>query len=143
MKNLNPGDIIFTDRIFYKHYGVYAGEDRVIHYSSSNGDFGLDACVRETSLEQFARGGYCNIVEFTEKSDQKRLFSKEETMKRASSRLGEKQYNLIFNNCEHFAIWCKTGENKSFQVEKAVTAAVLLGATIIVTKLIADLYEET
>ena len=50
IEHLHPGDIIFVGRAFYKHYGVYAGKDRVIHYSSSDGDFGIDACVRETSL---------------------------------------------------------------------------------------------
>jgi hypothetical protein len=32
-------------------------------------------------------------------------------------RLGEQRYNLIFNNCEHFAIWCKTGRHRSAQVD--------------------------
>ena len=41
-------------------------------------------------------------------------------MDRALSRLGENKYNLIFNNCEHFAIWCKTGISESYQVEKVV-----------------------
>ncbi len=33
--------------------------------------------------------------------------SPEETVKRARSKLGEKGYNLINNNCKHFALWCK------------------------------------
>jgi hypothetical protein len=36
---------------------------------------------------------------------------------RALGRLGEQRYNLIFNNCEHFAHWCKTGRHRSAQVE--------------------------
>jgi hypothetical protein len=32
-------------------------------------------------------------------------------------RLGEQNYNLLFNNCEHFAHWCKTGRHRSSQVE--------------------------
>jgi hypothetical protein len=32
-------------------------------------------------------------------------------------RLGEQDYNLLFNNCEHFAHWCKTGRHRSTQVE--------------------------
>ena len=32
-------------------------------------------------------------------------------------RLGEQRYNLLFNNCEHFAHWCKTGRHRSNQVE--------------------------
>ncbi len=33
--------------------------------------------------------------------------SPEETVKRARSKLGEKGYNLINNNCKQFAVWCK------------------------------------
>ncbi|MDU1323667.1 MAG: lecithin retinol acyltransferase family protein [Clostridiales bacterium] len=32
------------------------------------------------------------------------LYSPEETVSRARSRLGEEKYALPFNNCEHFAI---------------------------------------
>ena len=45
------------------------------------------------------------------------LYSPDETIRRAKSRLGETQYNLITNNCEHFAIWCKTGMHESHQVD--------------------------
>ena len=31
--------------------------------------------------------------------------------------MGKKKYNLLFNNCEHFATWCKTGINESQQVQ--------------------------
>ena len=39
------------------------------------------------------------------------------TLRRAMGRLGEQNYNLLFNNCEHFAHWCKTGRHRSAQVE--------------------------
>ena len=135
---LKPGDIILTDRVFYKHYGVYAGKGHVIHYASSNGDFGLDACVRETSLGQFANGRECSVIEFSDNHDKENHFSGEETVHRARSRLGEKDYNLIFNNCEHFALWCKTGRNRSVQVEKAFATAVILGAALVITKTVID-----
>ena len=44
------------------------------------------------------------------------LYSPEETVARAKSRLGEEKYSLPVNNCEHFAIWCKTGIHESHQV---------------------------
>jgi len=135
---LKPGDIILSDRVFYKHYGVYAGKGRVIHYASSKGDFGLYSCVRETSVEQFANGRECRIVPFEGNNYKTGHFSREETVRRACSRLGEKRYNLVFNNCEHFALWCKTGKNRSAQVEKAFSAAVLLGAALVITKLVID-----
>lgn len=57
------------------------------------------------------------IREMLQRSRMK-IYSPEETVKRARSRLGEKNYNLLLNNCEHFVIWCKTGLSKSYQIEK-------------------------
>jgi hypothetical protein len=34
---------------------------------------------------------------------------------RARTRKGYRAYNLFTNNCEHFALWCATGVNASFQ----------------------------
>jgi hypothetical protein len=59
--------------------------------------------------------------------------------------LGEQNYNLLFNNCEHFAHWCKTGRHRSNQVEdwlhtgslgalafgQFIPAAVLTGARML------------
>jgi hypothetical protein len=137
---LQAGDVIFIDRVFYRHYGIYAGKGRVIHYSGENSHFGKDVGVRETSLEQFAGGEKCTVVQFTENRSGIKLFSGKETVNRARSRLGEERYNLLFNNCEHFALWCKTGRSKSIQVEKTVAAAVMLG-TIAVTALLVELDE--
>ena len=47
-----------------------------------------------------------------------KLYSPEDTVNRARSRLGEHGYNLLLHNCEHFAVWCKTGVEKSEQVDE-------------------------
>lgn len=130
-KSLQAGDVIFTDRVLYQHYGIYAGNGRVIHYAARNGDFGADVGVRETRLEQFAGDGKYGVVQFGDNNAGEKYFSGKETVRRAKSRIGEKSYNLIFNNCEHFALWCKTGKSKSIQVEKAVVAAIALGTVAI------------
>ncbi|MCE9979674.1 MULTISPECIES: lecithin retinol acyltransferase family protein [Leclercia] len=44
------------------------------------------------------------------------LFSPDEVVERARKEIGEQQYSLLFNNCEHFAVWCKTGLLESEQV---------------------------
>ncbi len=46
------------------------------------------------------------------------IYSGNESVDRAYSRLGEKGYDIIFKNCEHFAMWCKTGVAYSSQVKK-------------------------
>ncbi len=70
-----------------------------------------------------AGGGFITICLFPEFKAMLRnirgyhLYSPEETVERAKSRLGEDKYSLAFNNCEHFALWCKTGLRESSQVE--------------------------
>lgn len=62
-----------------------------------------------------------------------RLYSPVETLRRAKSRLGESSYNLIFNNCEHFVVWCKTGVSESHQVN-AVIRVITGSGEVIKTK---------
>ena len=38
-------------------------------------------------------------------------------VRRARSRLGERCYDLLENNYEHFCTWCQLGEPRSVQVE--------------------------
>ena len=138
--SLKKGDIIFVDKGLYKHYGIYAGNGVVVHYSDKNGNFGTDIKIQEASLEDFASGFEVKVCQLDEKKYT--LYSDEETLKRAYSRLGEKNYNLIFNNCEHFAVWCKTGISDSEQVNKIIRTAVVLSigalAYTVIKKIIED-----
>lgn len=47
---------------------------------------------------------------------------------RAISRIGERAYNYIANNCEHFKNWVHHGENRSKQVNTAGNIALGIGA---------------
>lgn len=65
--------------------------------------------------------------------------SADEVIKRAESRLGERAYKLLLNNCEHFATWCVTGKAKSKQVRRATTTvmgtlAVVGGVLVVVAR---------
>ena len=46
-------------------------------------------------------------------------FNRHATLLRAWESVDESDYNLFFNNCEHFAMWCVTGISSSDQVNKA------------------------
>lgn len=117
---LRRGDILIVNRILYKHYGIYAGNGTVIHYAALNGDFGDDICIHEAPLEQFAQKNEIIVGRFSDAfMNTHTVYSPDETVARARSRIGERQYNLVTNNCEHFALWCKTGESESFQVNVA------------------------
>ena len=47
-------------------------------------------------------------------------FDAEEVIRRARTRLGEKRYRLLSNNCEHFVEWCLHDMHRSFEVETAL-----------------------
>lgn len=155
------GDIIGVDRGMYQHYGIYAGDGRVIHYTAETSDLDPEnAEIQETSLERFLRDDTaCFIVEAEEDTTSQFLeeilslavsnkkgksaaneangsrqsFSPEETLKRARSRIGERNYNLLTNNCEHFAVWCRTGLSDSRQVRQwaALARRVLVNAGLV------------
>ena len=210
---LEQGDIIGVTRKGcpgYEHYGVYVGDNCVVHYTSDSSDL-LDksnAMIQKTSLRRFlrdtstffilvfpgtrgARHGRAfveadesvkedkpatacmsddaimadefivpdflvtedgaikvnreeirakELVDFTPpsfwdrfKGQNYELHSAEETVSRALSKLGERQYNVATNNCEHFALWCKTGVHESHQINRLKS---LLGkaALIIMTR---------
>ena len=105
---LSKADHIRVRRSLYYHHGIYCGHGEVIHYFVSNGS----GVVVRHSLSNFARGGEIEVLKYS-------IFPPEKVIKRAESRLREKRYNLLFNNCEHFAYWCKAGESKSPQIEIA------------------------
>lgn len=125
MKNngvAHAGDIIYVDRGVYKHYGVYIGNGRIVHFAAS-ADNELDAdnaYIQETSIEEFLRGGTGYID-----SDCEPVYSPEDTVRRACSHIGKGKgyYDLVFCNCEHFARWCKTGKSESAQVNGVVKEA--------------------
>jgi hypothetical protein len=49
------------------------------------------------------------------------VYSPEVIVERALSRLGEREYALFHNNCEHFAVWAATGVSFSEQAEEGNT----------------------
>ena len=119
MSSLNYGDHLISPRIGYEHHGIYAGDDWVIHYQ---GPFsGHDSC----QVVMSTLGAFCQEKDFIIRTHPQRL-SPDHSVNRAHSRLGERSYNLLFNNCEHFVMWCIKDQHHSAQVTEA--AATLLAA---------------
>ena len=55
------------------------------------------------------------VLEYRDKSLE--AHSVDESIVRARSRLREKRYNVLTNNCEHFVNWAKTGVSQSSQTQ--------------------------
>jgi len=96
----------------YSHHGVYVGQDRVVHYSGLSGAWQCGP-VEEVSLHEFANGHEVRFVDHLDPP-----YSPEEVVRRARSRLGENDYRLLTNNCEHFCNWCLSGVSLSAQVAR-------------------------
>ena len=88
----------------FNHHGIDLGDGTVAHYLEGRE-------ILRSPLEEFSQGQPLRVINYVEASPQG------VTLRRAMGRLGEQDYNLLFNNCEHFANWCKTGRHRSGQIE--------------------------
>ena len=112
LQELPMGAHLTTSRRGYTHHGVYVGGGRVVHYAGFSG-FGQCGPVEEVSLSRFCAGREVRIVNHAAA-----VFSSEDIVRRARSRLGENDYRLLTNNCEHFCNWCLSGVSHSAQVQR-------------------------
>lgn len=109
------GDIVRIKVKFYYHYGIFIDEGDIIQFGlpDNEGTHPDEISVISTDISTFSMGGFieCGLPDREEK---KRRHSPEKTVELATSRLGERGYNILNNNCEHFANECYFGEKKSF-----------------------------
>ncbi len=110
------GDQIYVHRQLlnlqgvYEHHGIDCGDGTVIHYRKPS------ETIERTPIDIFARGNRVYKRDYLDGF----YFIADVVVGRAVSRLGEQKYNLLFNNCEHFATWCKTGVSDSQQIREFV-----------------------
>ncbi len=116
------GDMVRVRTGNIYHYGVFASEDEVLQFGYNPALRGMasdgDVEVIATSVEQFLAGGFLETA-IWDRKEIKRRASPKETVDRARSRLGERGYHILHNNCEHFANQCVFGEAKSSQTDEA------------------------
>lgn len=108
------GEQIYTLREFlnidgvYEHHGIDCGDGTVIHYRKGT------ETIERTSKEYFTDRRTVYVKRYPVR------YIAETVIQRAESRLGERKYNIVFNNCEHFATWCITGVSHSQQVKNFI-----------------------
>jgi hypothetical protein len=133
--NPTPGDQIFYSCGTHEHHGIFCGdiryenrnyEDVVIHFEGKL----KRGQITRVSFKKFAQGRDISVVQYKEGS----CVSRSVVIERAISKLGEPDYNLFGNNCEHFAHWCKTGRKRCGQVHNLIegTGGILGGAIVAV-----------
>lgn len=117
-----PGDMIRVRLGSIYHYGIFVSEDEVIAFGLPPVERYKDdprrLTVLATDIDVFSCG---YIVERGEpdRAERKKRFSAKQTVQRARNRLGETGYDLLHNNCEHFANECAFGEHKCTIADEA------------------------
>lgn len=102
----------------YEHHGIEIEDEYVIHYTGEGeSSEKTNAQIKKTTKYEFSNDSDIKIVQYSYEES----LPSEEVVRRAKSKLGEQHYNLLFNNCEAFAMWCKTGDKSSKQVDNIVS----------------------
>ena len=126
---IRPGDHLCLDRGFYWHHTIVEtvdksnGEVNVIDYSNS-----LKQLSHDNSSPPKNPGFFTVVRRFKLKNESfhvikhDKCFDPETVVSRAKSKLGEGKYHPLTNNCEHFALWCKTGISFSEQARSVMDA---------------------
>lgn len=100
------------------HYGLIIDDNKVIQYGK-----GIDAVnkpakdveVLITTLDEF-NNGFVEVCRYSffEKLKKNRV---KKSIRLALARLGEKKYDFLKNNCEHFVNDCVFNKHKSKQID--------------------------
>jgi hypothetical protein len=119
-RTLRPGDQLAVEGdmngIEYYHHGIFIShEEGIIDFGGENK---ADATVRQVDLLQFTGYGKRRLVRITYPDGQ--CLSPDIVVENAKQLLANPEkwgeYNALLNNCEHFAMKCKTGIAVSLQV---------------------------
>ncbi len=103
------------------HYGVYVSDDEVIQFGRPpRGGFEKpeDILVVATTMDEFSGGSIVETLEMNRLERLRRIPPKK-TVAAARARLGTGGYDILHNNCEHFAYECVLGAKHSEQEEEA------------------------
>ncbi len=120
------GDMIRISFGNFYHYGIFVSEEEVIQFGLPPFEGLLnrkneDIAVCISDIDTFS-GGKVVEVATPEKSDKKKRLSPKKTIQRAREKLGERGYDILHNNCEHFARYCYFGEKRCEVTESVVSS---------------------
>lgn len=120
VKEISVGDMVRVPMSTAYHYGVCTGDDRIVQF----GEPIFSTAVPPESVRVIATDirGFIGKNSFAEVAvlDRKELKSRRsiaETVRYAEENLGRGGYNLLTNNCEHFANECLFGKHESSEID--------------------------
>ncbi len=116
----HSGDMIRVRSGSIYHYGVYVSDSEIIQFGLAPAARPTlkdsDIEVLSTDIDTFLSGQFLEVAEFDRK-EKKTNKTPEEAIATARTRMGERGYHILYNNCEHFAYECVTGKKYSEQVD--------------------------
>ena len=112
------GDVIRVNiNKTYYHYGIYVSDDEVIQYGrlddmlKKNKD---EVEVLVTSIKDFADNKFIEVGSCSLK--EKLIKNKpDKVVMLARKRIGEREYDIVDNNCEHFVYECVFNKHNKFK----------------------------
>ena len=119
--HFEPGDVIKMKSLWTYiatypiwHYGIVVEDNQVIHFNMNVEVFAMK--IIKTDMETFLGAG--SQLQKCFMSDVHSDYTPKKIVERAYSVLGTDfgGYDLVTNNCEHFANWCASGDKFSNQV---------------------------
>lgn len=114
------GDMVRVKSGLIYHYGVFVSEDEIIQFGLAPAarptvkDCDVEVC--SSDVDAFIHGGFLEVGD-PDKKEMKKRRDPWQIVSTARSRLGEKGYSILHNNCEHFAYECVFGEKYCSQTE--------------------------
>lgn len=119
LSGFKKGSIVRTkiNNSFY-HYGLIIEDDQVIQYGKGKDSIERPAnevAVLITSIDEF-NNGFVEVAKLNLKEKLKKN-SVKKSIELAKSRLGEKKYDFLKNNCEHFVYECVFNKHYSSQID--------------------------
>ncbi|XP_033725534.1 phospholipase A and acyltransferase 3-like [Pecten maximus] len=148
LRELKVGDLVEFPRLLYSHWGVYIGNQQIVHLTGVDGAGSTDAltsgslfsvcgvnfdkaCAKIDDFFKVANG--CKAKRNNGKDRECSPLQPREIVRRAKEMVGEIGYNVLWNNCEHFAAFLRYDRKWSEQVDKAAAVTVVAGAAAVVT----------
>ncbi|KAJ8403561.1 hypothetical protein AAFF_G00348870 [Aldrovandia affinis] len=137
--SLQRGDLLEVPRTLFIHFGIYLGDNKVAHLMPDImpvitsdrcqiqkmvtnkrlllGVLSKNATIRVDTVEDFAYGSTI-LLNNMDNTLKKQPLANEEVARRAEKLIGVIAYSLLWNNCEHFATYCRYGSPVSLQTDK-------------------------
>ena len=115
------GDMIRVKVGAVYHYGIFVSDDEIIQFGPNPSlrmdipDSDIEVCA--TDVDTFLCGQFLETAVPADRSERKKIRKPAQVIQTAKSRLGEKGYTILNNNCEHFAYECLIGEHYSSQTD--------------------------